>query len=337
MPAKVFSSTPDLAQRAISGHIGPKMPWRAFARLANSAAGEQLLRLTLRPRALFFAYPAEQRFADHFCSARRQALVAWRPYVVGWLKQGEAVSVMAVTSTCESAFTNPDRKDDLARFVQRVEALADRLNVDRIAYAGVLPSVLRARRLHKGHSGEHAVVCRAIATAVNDLLLQLPLLRRVVVLGGRGQVARPLTQLLRGELAAQRHTFGEILVTSVDRGEMLPPEPSLVVNCSLPGALEARAQDIPIGSVVLNEVYPAPSAACVAALRTRGVALHQVAGVRGQASPAFPGEYAQAIPCCAADPDIQPEVITVPLTATSCRVGQPPSTQTCSMQSKVVE
>ena len=150
-------------------------------------------------------------------------------------------------------------------------------------------------------------------------------------------MGRPLTQLLRGELAARRHIFGEVLVTAVDRGEVLPPEPCLVVNCSLPGALEARAQDIPIGSVVLNEVYPAPSAACVAALRTRGVALHQVAGVRGQASPAFPGEYAQAIPCCAADPDIQPEVITVPLPASSCRLRQPPPPQACSMVSRVVE
>jgi hypothetical protein len=51
---------------------------------------------------------------------------------------------------------------------------------------------------------------------------------------------------------------------------------------------------------LLNETYPEPSGAMLAALHARGVRVRHVAGVEGTLRPNLPGGYSGAVPCCAA-------------------------------------
>ncbi len=50
---------------------------------------------------------------------------------------------------------------------------------------------------------------------------------------------------------------------------------------------------------MINEVYPEPSKAEVAAIQTHGARLYYLAGVKAKAWPPFPQAYAGGIPCCA--------------------------------------
>lgn len=60
---------------------------------------------------------------------------------------------------------------------------------------------------------------------------------------------------------------------------------------------------------VLNDVYPEPDRQTLATLTARGIPGHHVVGVRGSAYPPFPAAYAGGVPCCAAWPSPDAEVV----------------------------
>lgn len=72
-----------------------------------------------------------------------------------------------------------------------------------------------------------------------------------------------------------------------------------VLNLTKKGALSEYIPYFWPGVVVLNEVYPEPVKAEVAAIRAKGACCYHIAGVKGRAWPAFPRGYQGGIPCCA--------------------------------------
>ena len=244
----------------------------------------------------------QSRFADHFASRKRQKKNSWQPWLIGVMWQEKSLSIVFAISASESELRLASRQN-LVRLVDEIEALQSSLGVSRVAMAGILPSLLRAKRLR--HSGvEFEITCRAVASAIDKILSSTqPKCRSIVVLGGRGFIGRNLVKTLA--------SMQQVLpVFAVDKGdELFKYTNSLYVNCTQPGFIEEQWQMFPSGSVVLNEVYPAPSLDTVSRLEENGVKVFHVAGLPGRMIPGLPGEYRDAIPCCAAKPGNANDVI----------------------------
>lgn len=279
------------------------MLMRALMRLANTPLGYRLIRRLLNPTGLFLCYPVEPRFADHFCSRERQRHHAWSPYLIGVFRHGQSHALVFAVSSSEADLAAAEAVPRLRDLTDRMRAHADFFRTERVAYAGVLPTLLRARRLVRTGT-EAEITCHAVGEAVCQVLASSQRQHRaIVVLGGKGLIGRSLIKHLNAR-AASADGAGLPPVVCVDKGDAwFMQGPALYVNCTLPGVIETMAALIPPGSTVLNEVYPAPPGDCVRALRSRDVDLFHVAGVQGRAWPAFPGEYHDAIPCCAALPN----------------------------------
>ena len=188
-----------------------------------------------------------------------------------------------------------------------MEVIRSSLGASRKVFAGILPSTF----LRNGIENEHLAEQRHLtARAVFSALDQLMCLHRldadvpILVLGGRGYIASEVLRLCAGRR-----------VSSVDVGERdefcrfvadHDRRPVVVINLTKSGALSEYVGKFWPGTIVLNEVYPEPSASEIAALEERGAKCYHIVGVAGQAWPPFPRAYQGGIPCCASLP-ISPE------------------------------
>jgi len=278
------------------------MLYRAITRALNTRPGLILTRILLKPEGVFLCYPVEERFADHFASRRRQKKNSWQPWLIGFMWQEQSSSIVFAISASETELRAASTHN-LVSLVAQIEDLQRSLGASRIAMAGILPSLLRARRLR--HSGiEFEITCRAVASAIEKIVSSVrPACKSIVVLGGRGFIGRNLVRTL----ASIQNTLP---VYAVDKGDELFSYPSsLYVNCTQPGFIEKQWQMFPCGSIILNEVYPAPNLEVVSRLEENGVKVFHVAGLPGRMLPRMPGEYKDAIPCCAAKPGGVSDVI----------------------------
>lgn len=286
----------------------------AITSAVNTKIGFALIRRLTKPTGLFLCYPVEQRFADHFCTLARQARITWQPYLVGWMKQGEALSLLFTIAATETELLEPRNTRQLSDIHSRMMHLQKYFSADQLSYAGILPTVMRARRIIRT-STEADLTCIAIRDAILKVISSQPSYPgSITVLGGRGFVGRRMVTLLKSD-----HDIPVVLrhnVTIVDKGDPISARsPSLFLNCSLPGVIDTIAHQIPMGSVVLNEVYPAPGPDTINLLTSRGISVYHVAGVCGTSKPNFPGEYSGAIPCCAAIQNLPVKVVIKTLTS----------------------
>lgn len=129
----------------------------------------------------------------------------------------------------------------------------------------------------------------------------------VIVLGGRGFVGRRLVATLLRE-GIQVHSVD----VCDDRDcwpEHLVGTHVVLVNVANRHALARNLDRLWPGMIVLNEVYPEPDQVTLAELTARGIPVHHVVGVQAHAIPPFPAAYRGAIPCCAAWPSEQAQVV----------------------------
>lgn len=286
---------------------------RILLRAANSRAGLCIVKWLLRPSGVFLCYAVERRFADHFASRSRQQKILWTPYLVGVLKQDGATSLNFAIASTELDFIGERAKPHLSTVAETMSRHAAYFGARQVAYAGILPTVLRAHRLLRSDAGAEAT-CRAVGQAIGVLLNRFGCssFESLVVLGGRGSIGRALVRHLSNWKDDGMTALPPIGV--IDKGDALPSgKPILLVNCTLPGAIDLHAPSIPRRSVVLNEVYPAPGEPAIALLTLREVKVFHVSGGAGQAWPPFPDEYRGAIPCCAALADRELQVVMTAL------------------------
>ena len=253
--------------------------------------------------SVFLVYPANVDYALAYVYPRRLPKVMWSPWPCGLLWQNGKLTIMFCVSAMNEHFVDPDEISKLRQISERMEELRNLFGANRKTFAGILPGILFSHRIVRKApeadlTGE--MVCQAIAKV--RALEELSSDTQIIVLGGRGFVGRRVVRLLDG------------LAHSLDRRDRDWPDASkkqrtIAVNVMVDGALEEYLEVIPPSTIILNEVYPEPKPDIVAKLKGKGCSCYHVVGVRAIALPSFPKAYRGGIPCCAAWPAKDVEVM----------------------------
>ena len=280
-----------------------------------------------RIKTVFMYYPASQAYADAVCYRWHQRRFGWRPGLVGVFLQNGQVGLSFAIPNTESDFkeaANAARVDGLMR---QMDTIRRRVGAAHKRFAGILPSIFVNRGIADQDIGvQRTLTARAVLAALDDVIGRhhLPADVPVLILGGRGFIAREVL-----ELSAGRNML------SIDAGQlaefraMIRPmrgHPLIIVNLTKSGALAEYIAYLWPGSIVLNEVYPEPSTHEIAAMQSLGNACYHIAGIRASCWPAFPRAYRGGIPCCASLPLGEHERVEVVVIALAGgRPARPPA------------
>lgn len=286
--------------------------------LFNNSSGLRLLGYFRLFDAVFVMYPADQTFADHYTFKTRQRFIKWKPFIVGMITHpsGARTLMFAISAHVDGRDSDYDA-NDLRDLHARTESVKSLLRADTTHFAGTLPGRLAALKVRRGSSQgiEQKATVENVVKAVEDTwhITHHP----VVILGSKGYVGRNVTEYL-----CERNRFG---VLSVDVDGMYqggrrisdeyaaPNIPHLILNITRPEAINLYIEKMREGTVVLNEVYPAPHPDVVASMKERGVRVYHIAGVKASVLPTFPLAYQGAVPCCAALPQENYKVLVIEL------------------------
>lgn len=255
-------------------------------------------------QAVFVIYPATSQYANYFSFHRRQKANMWKPWIVGVIKHPSGARTLSFAISSDEGDIKSDAKaSDLRHMHQVTNELAERIGAKSTHFAGIIPGCLKYRRVSRPNTEQEATSI-AVVKAIQSLRTQLGHTPDVpvVLLGYRGFVGREVMRRL---------TQMNLAVSGVEKDDKLiaPNIPHLVVNITLPEAINTHIESFNEHSVLLNEVYPAPDREILEHLHSKSVQVYHLAGVQAEAWPIFPGAYHGAVPCCGAIPAEQYEVI----------------------------
>lgn len=258
--------------------------------------------------SVFLMYPASARYLSAYCPPAIARYCGWRPVWVGIGRQtgGGWMLIFAVPNV-EKDFLQSQHHTQLQRLVARMQQIQQSVGATQSSFAGILPSVLAARQM-RVEAPERAVTVTVVVAAVTQLVHQqhLTVPTRLIVLGGAGFIGTPVVAQLR----ALGH---EVAVVDPQASTRWPDEwvglPTILLNISRKNAIYQYIDQTWSALIVLNEVYPEPSARAIQRLSERGVKSFHLVGVAGQAWPHFPASYHGAIPCCAGQVAVAPLVL----------------------------
>ena len=253
--------------------------------------------------SVFLVYPANSKYALEYVYSHRIPRVRWNPWPCGLLWQNGKLTIMFCVSATNKDYIDSTNVRDLRHLTERMEKLRQLIGANSKTFAGILPGILFSHRIVR-KAPEADLTSEMVSQAIAKVM-ELEALSpdtQVIVLGGRGFIGRRVVRLLDGS------------AHSLDRGNPDWPyvanEHSVIaVNVMTNGALEEYIDVIPPSTVVLNEVYPEPKPNVIAKLKSKGCSCYHVVGVRAIALPSFPHAYRGGIPCCAAWPAEDTEVI----------------------------
>ena len=250
--------------------------------------------------SVFLCYAASEKYALHYCYRRHVERYKWRPGLAGIFKQsGRWGIVLAITAT-ERDLVKRENARRLLSLTREVESIQDLLRSPNRSYAGILPSILRSRGIHKECS-EAKIAASCISEAVSQMprLANLRVDDPIIVLGAGGLVGSEIIKLL-----AHRRVYKVDARLADDIRPNIPNEvrgrAAILLDVSRHGAIENYISQFWKELVILNEVYPPPSKRAIRKMNEMGVRIFHIAGVAGKVFPAFPASYAGSIPCCAA-------------------------------------
>lgn len=275
--------------------------------------------------SVFLLYPARREYADALAYRWHQRRFSWHPGLVGFYRQGERYGLIFGIPNLEDDVRAEQSASGLLRLMTRMEEARNRVGASRKVFAGVLPSTFARNGIENDHLAEQRhLTARAVLHALDEVLT-LHRLRSdvpVLVLGGRGYIASEVLRLCEGRNVSSIDVgeFDTFRQFATDHGG----GPAVIVNLTKSGALSDYASAFWPGVIVLNEVYPEPSATEIAALEERGAACYHIVGVEGEAWPPFPRAYRGGVPCCASLPFSPHDPIPVLISRLS-REGKPAS------------
>lgn len=262
---------------------------------------------------LFVAYPASQEFASAYGYKWQQDAFRWKPWLCGAFRQGDKWGLQFAISGYETDFMDRESGDNLQQLVDWAEDAKEELGANRRTFAGILPGVMRSRRITK-ETPEAELTTTALLNAERAVRREMGWREEdvipIIVLGGRGFIGRRLVAALR-----QMPWRGEVYSVDLasDRSRIWPEhlkgQRAILINAARRDALQDYMWLLWPELAILNEVYPGPSAEEIAQLRQIGCPVFHVVGVKAQCFPAFPGEYKGGVPCCAAMPQQELDVL----------------------------
>ena len=248
--------------------------------------------------SVFVAYPATEDYALAYVYPRHRHWMHWTPWLVGLLYQDGRWGLMFVISATEADFSAAGSLLNLRHLVARTDELRQVLGATHMSFAGVLPGILFSRRIIRD-SPEADTTVEAIFLAEEHVRTRegydasVPL----IILGGHGFIGRRLVRRLAGR---QIHSVDPASTCNGSWPHHLRGTRAVLINVSRRATLHGYFAHLWPSLIIINEVYPEPSATEIAALTDIGSTLYHVFGIAGEAYPHFPSIYAAAIPCCAA-------------------------------------
>lgn len=265
-------------------------------------------RLNRRVRLLknvFVAYPATQEYADAYSYRWVQQRCRWVPWLAGLYRQNGMLGLITVISSSEDDFFHPadpnHNRERLEALLRRTERIRRLLGAEQTSFAGILPGLLQARGIRTA-GPELDVTVEALIRAEAQLRAELgyPAETPLILLGGKGFIGRRLAERL-----AHRETYVVDILPGRKINQQTWPwhlerKAAILINLTKKAVISDYMRLFWKELVLLNEVYPEPSAAELAFLSGIGVRVYHLVGVKAQALPRFPFAYAGGVPCCAA-------------------------------------
>jgi hypothetical protein len=249
--------------------------------------------------SVFFCYAGNERYARHYGYKSCRNFQLWFPSTIGVFRQGKKWGLICATTVTEAEFTDPRNSVDLGKLLWRLQLMKTILGVDKLSFAGILPTILNRRWPETINDGVRDHTPEVVRMAIHEV-------RRkhfngrphdIVLLGGAGRIGRAVYECLKA------HGIDSIVVDPAARATAaFKPQTSasiLLVDVSRHGAIQSYVDKMPEGSVVLNEVFPEPSREVLAELANRNIATYHIAGVTADVYPSLPLGYRNALPCCA--------------------------------------
>ena len=255
-------------------------------------------------QAVFVVYPATSQYANYFSFQWRQKINVWTPWIVGIIKHPSGARTLTFAISADEGNIKSDTKaSDLRHLHQVTKEVADKVGAKSIHFAGIIPGCLKYRKVSRQNTEQEATSI-AVVKAIRSLRTQVGHTpdAPVILLGYRGFIGREVMRRL---------TQINLSVRGVENGDGLvaPNIPHLVVNITMPEAINIHLENFNEYSVLLNEVYPAPDMEILGRLHSKNVQVFHLAGVQAKAWPTFPSAYRGAVPCCGAIPTEHYEVI----------------------------
>jgi hypothetical protein len=251
--------------------------------------------------SVFFCYPGSRNFVTSYALPGADLLVRWRPIPIGVMQQNGEWGLVVAASVTEDDFLDPANAAQFKVLQQRLAQMAERMHVDTINVAGILPGVLKQTG-GLAVNDTRATVVRAVVSAVALMRAEhlSPDVNDVIVLGGAGRIGSDVVTALRDQ-GWVCHVI-DVAHGATDFPDHLHGQPTLLLDIARKGAIADYIPNMWPEIVVLNEVFPRPSRKLVRLMEDRGVRVFHLAGVAGKITPPLPHGYEAAIPCCAARP-----------------------------------
>jgi hypothetical protein len=253
--------------------------------------------------SVFFCYAGDTRYATHYSYPVCRPFLLWFPSVIGVFRQGRRWGLICAAPVTEAEFTDPKNARSLGQLLHRMLRIKMLLRVERLSFAGILPNVLRGRYPQSISNEERDRTPEVVRRAVHEVRKKHFAKKdhKVVLLGGAGRIGRAVY----GCLKADNIDLAVIdsAVTTAPTFKDLGPASLILVDVSRPGVIQRYIQELPAGTVVLNEVFPEPSRDVVKQLKDRNIVAYHIAGVKAEVYPSLPHGYRNAVPCCAIHSD----------------------------------
>ncbi len=256
--------------------------------------------------SVFCFYGATPEMTRIYVYERRMRENRWKPGPVGLIVQNRKLTLMFGVTSTEVDFWDEENRIGLSAIHARMERIRTLVGARQKTFAGVLPGLLVKHDIDSDPP-EGDITASVVAQAVQDLSSSSQERPEVIVLGGRGYIGRRLVSILTENMEVHP-------VDALDDTDRWPHHlagrPALLVTVANRTALPRRLEALWPGVTVLNEVFPEPDPETLEVLAASGIPVHHVVGVKGRAYPPFPGAYRGAIPCCAAWPSDEVQVVT---------------------------
>jgi hypothetical protein len=248
--------------------------------------------------SVFFCYAGNEHYAKHYSYPSCRNFLLWFPSTIGIFRQGGKWGLICAAPVTEAEFTDPTNSAALLRLLRRLQQIKSILGVDKLSFAGILPTILNRKWPDViGDTPDHTA--QVVQRAVHEVQSRHfdGHSHCVVLLGGAGRIGRALRDLLK--LDGIDSIVLDPAAPATVSLKTLGSSSILLVDVSRHGAIQRYLNEIPEGTVVLNEVFPEPNREVLSEFQNKNIAAYHIAGVPAEVCPSLPMGYRNALPCCA--------------------------------------